>query len=109
MEDKILKAILAEETGKAQKISDSILEAINPIKSEELPHVALSLSNILNIVMKSMDEKQKKEFSILQHVIGTRDKVIRVNADAMDALRKFDNGGGNESWDIRYARIVALI
>lgn len=94
MEDKILKAILAEEAGKAQKISDSILEAINPIKSEEIPHVALSLSTILNIVMKSMDERQKKEFSILQHVIGASTEVIRVNADAMDALRKFDNGGG---------------
>lgn len=94
MEDKILKAILAEEAGKAQKISDSILEAINPIKSEEIPHVALSLSTILNLVMKSMDERQKKEFSILQHVIGASTEVIRVNADAMDALRKFDNGGG---------------
>ena len=78
--------------GQAQKYTDKILGALNPIDTIDLPFVLFSLREVAKAVEANMDKEMKEVTELLPHFIGSKTGTVYPAEEALKALKKW--GGG---------------
>ena len=68
--------MLREVVKYAQKLTDAIMEVINPVNNVKLPVVVFVLKNILKQLELDMDDDHKELEKILEDLIGVESNVI---------------------------------